>query len=159
MSLPRSVTKTKIKKGQMEVTFVDSVDRVNYTIQELIQRANSDVGTYLAKACNAAARAELPGVSKTRRVGTRIKVAAFQYWARPKEGDLQIGVKHDTWYGAAQELGEDGMPKIGIIRSTVSENINQIRDIQAQYLSSIADERAAEKLVEEAERMSETAND
>lgn len=146
-------------KNGYDLTFTDNVDRVNYTIQELIQRANKDVGTFLAKECNARARNELPVFKGGTRVGTLIKKAAFQYWARRKEGDLIIGIKHNTWYGVGQELGDDKMPKHGIMYETVRNNIQKIRDIQGQYLSAIDDENKAIALAEEAERMAETAED
>ena len=51
LSVPDSVMKMKKTKGAdgYELTFTSSVDRVNYTLKELITRANKDVGKYLVK--------------------------------------------------------------------------------------------------------------
>lgn len=161
MPIPKSVVKMKKTKGAdgYELTFVSSVDAVKYTMQELIQRANIDVGTFIAKTANAKARGTLPVYKRGTRVGTLIKKAAFQYWARKKEGDLQVGIKHDTWYGVNQELGTNGMKKHAILYTTVKDNIDKIREIQGQYLSAINDENEAKRLAEETENMSELPTD
>ena len=155
MPIPKSVTKMKMNKAKdgFDLTFVSNVDAVNYTIQELIRRANIDVGMYVAKTANARARSELPVYKRGTRVGTMIKKAAFQYWARKEENDLIVGIKHNTWYGVGQELGDDKMMKHGILYNTVKENSDQIREIQGQYLSAINDENEAVKLAEEAEHL------
>ena len=158
MPIPKSVTKMKTNKAKdgYDLTFVSNVDAVNYTIRELIRRANLDVGTFIAKTANARARAELPVYKQGTRVGTLIKKAAFQYWARKDENDLIVGIKHNTWYGVHQELGTNKMPKHGILYNTVKENIDKIREIQGQYLSAINDENQAKRLAEETENLGET---
>ena len=98
MSLPKSVVKFS-KNG---VTYTSSVDKASYLITELTRAALRDVGRYISRTANSAAM-KLPGMAKSKRV--RGKTSAFQYWVRKKEGDLQVGIKHDTWYGVAQELG------------------------------------------------------
>ena len=141
MSAPKSVVKMKKTKGSdgYELQFTSSVDRVNYTLRELIQGANKDVGKFLAVEMNAKARSLFRGVNKYSRgrIGTLYKVAAFQFWARKKEGDLLVGIKHDTWYGAKQELGEGGMPKHGVMYETVKENVDKIREIRKKAESTI----------------------
>ena len=72
-----------------------------------------------------------------------------QYWIRKRETDLQIGFKHDTWYGVLQELGTKNQPKRDILRGTVMENIDDIRRVQGQYLSAIEDENRALGLIDE----------
>ena len=158
MPIPKSVTKMKTNKAKdgYDLTFVSNVEAVNYTIRELIRRANLDVGTFIAKTANARARAELPVYKLGTRVGTLIKKAAFQYWARKDENDLIVGIKHTTWYGVHQELGTNKMPKHGILYNTVKENIDKIREIQGQYLSAIKDENQAKRLAEETENLGET---
>ena len=155
MSAPKSVVKMKKTKGSdgYELQFTSSVDRVNYTLQELIQGANKDVGKFLAVEMNAKARGLFRGVNKylRGRIGTLYKVAAFQFWARKKEGDLLVGIKHDTWYGTRQELGTDNMPKHGVMYETVKENIDKIREIQSQYLSALNNEADAVALTEKSE--------
>jgi hypothetical protein len=85
-----------------------------------------------------------------------------QTWVRKNEADLQIGfgnnkwnVTGDTWYGIQQELGTKNQPKRGILRDTVFENVNEIRNVQAQYLSAIDDERRALTLIDESEAFNE----
>ncbi len=169
MPLPPKVT--KYKNGNVE--FISSVDRVNYTLRELTRAALLEVGKYIAIKCNKEAR-KLRGFTKkaNRRVGSKLSKAAFQFWVRKQETDLLVGVKHDTWYGAAQELGgmtsggigsgKKGVsgvkgalpqirkqPKRGILRNTTYENIDKIREIEGKYLSAIEDENRALGLIDE----------
>lgn len=136
MSIPKSV----VKFSRNGVTYTSSVDRVQYTIQELTRAALRDVGRYVSRTCNSAAM-KLPGLKKSRRV--RGKSSAFQFWVRRKETDLQVGIKHGTWYGADQELGTKNQPKRGILRNSVYDNIAQIVTIESQYLSALESEAAA----------------
>jgi len=95
MPVPKSAI--KIKRDGVE--YISNVDRVNYLISELTRAALRDVGKLTNKRIRAKAR-KLRGLIKSKRVSN-----AFQYWVRKKECDLQIGVKHGTWYGEQQELG------------------------------------------------------
>lgn len=79
----------------------------------------------------------------------RGKTSAFTYWARKRETDLIVGIKHWAWYGVDQELGTSKQPKHGILRNTVYNNIDEIEKIEAQYLSAIEDERKARELINE----------
>ena len=142
MSLPRSVT--RVDRAGL-VTFTSNVDRVNYTINELCRAAMRDVAKVIRKKLILKLK-KLPGMKNNRRI-----YRSTQYWVRRREADLQIGFKHDAWYGVNQELGTKGMPKKGILRDTVFENISEIRRIQAQYLSAIDD---AERLINESEATS-----
>src|SRR5690606_2719921 len=87
----------------------------------------------------------LPGMRRNRRL-----YRSAQYWVRKWEPDLQIGFKHDAWYGARSELGTHGSPARGILRSTVYENIDEMRRIQSQYLSAITTDSAG-NLIDESE--------
>lgn len=136
MSVPKSVI--KFKKG--DVIYTSSVDRVQYTIRELTRAALRDVGKYVARVSNSAAM-QLPGLKKSKRV--RGRTSAFQYWARAKSCDLQVGIKHGTWYGEQQELGTKNQPKRGILRSSVYDHIPKIIEIESQYLSALEDEAEA----------------
>ena len=130
MALPKSVTKID-KDG---VKFISSVDRVNYTIEELTRAALRDSAKLIRKRLIEALK-QLPGMRRNRRI-----YRSTQYWVRRRETDLQIGFKHDSWYGAKSELGTSGQPARGILRDTVYNNIDEIRKIQSQYLSGISDE-------------------
>lgn len=136
MSVPRSVV--KFKKGTVEYT--SSVDFAKYAIQELTRAALRDVGRFVSRSSNSAAM-RLRGLKKSRRV--RGKTSAFQFWVRKQEPDLQVGIKHGTWYGVAQELGDSKMPKLGILRNTTYDNIPTIVEIESKYLSALESEAAA----------------
>ena len=148
MPMPKSVTKFSKKDG---VTFVSSVDRVNYTIDELTRAALKDVGRIMRLKLFAELKT-LPGMNKQIRKGGRINNST-QYWARPRDKDLQIGFKHDTWYGVHQELGTKNQPARHILRDTVYENIPLIVKIESQYLSALEDEARALSLIDESEEV------
>ncbi|CAM3678672.1 hypothetical protein GCM10009865_47600 [Aeromicrobium ponti] len=148
MPMPRSVTRVR-RNG---VEFTSNVDRVKYTIQELARAALKDVAKLIRRRILDKAR-KMPGMRKGKRIPN-----AFQYWVRKRESDLQIGVKHDTWYGVDQELGTNGQPARHIIRDTVYENIDQIRIIQGKYLSSIESENRARGLIDEEEEIGNEDN-
>ena len=144
MGVPKSIVKFD-KNG---IKYTSSVDRTQYTIRELTRAALRDVGRYISRMCNESAM-KLPGLAKSRR--TRGKTSAFQFWARKKETDLQVGIKHDTWYGVQQELGSKSQPKRGILRSTTYDNISKIVEIESQYLSALEDEAKALRMIESEE--------
>jgi len=144
MPMPKSVTKYSNKNG---VTFVSSVDQANYTIQELSRAALKDVAKVLRKKIIAKLK-NMPGMKRNKRLYN-----STQYWVRKKETDLQIGFKHNTWYGVLQELGGNNQPKRSILRDTVFESIDEIQKIEAQYLSTIEDELKAEALINEDEEV------
>lgn len=139
--MPRSVTKIN-RNG---VTFTSSVDKAQYTIDELTRAALRDSAKFIRREMLKELR-KLPGMRKSRRL-----YRSTQYWVRKRESDLQIGFKHDSWYGADSELGTSKQPARGILRSSVFNNIDQIRIIQGQYLSAIADENRARGLISEEE--------
>ena len=144
MALPKSVT--KIKRNGVE--FTSNVDRAQYTLQELCRAALRDTAKFLRKRLIQKYKA-LPGMKRSKRI-----YSSTQWWLRKKEGDLQIGHKHDTWYGVKSELGANGQPARNILRETVYENINEIRLIQGKYLSAIEDENRALGLIDESESKS-----
>jgi len=139
MALPRSVT-TITGSG---VEFTSSVDRVKYLLVELQRAALRDTAKLIRKRMIAKLR-KLPGMKRSKR-----PYSSTQYWIRRQETDLQIGFKHGTWYGVAQELGTSKQPARGILRGTVMENIDDIRRVQGKYLSTIEDENQALGLIDE----------
>lgn len=148
MAVPSTM---KFKKDGVE--FTSNVDRCCYTIQELTRAALRDVGRYVVRITTRKVRG-LGGLNRTRFVQKR-----FQFWVRKQEGDLVVGIHNvlkdknpgATWYGMDQELGLNGQPKRGFLKSSVYENINTIRDIEAQYLSAIEDEQRALALIDDEE--------
>jgi hypothetical protein len=144
MPLPKSV----IKINKNGVQYTSNVDRASYTIKELSRAALRDVARFIKYTIRQKFN-KLPGMRK--QTG-RFK-GAYQHWLRRIEGDLQIGIKANTWYGVDQELGSKNQPKRDILRSSVMENINQIRTIEGKYLSAIEDENKALGLINEREEI------
>lgn len=135
------------------VEFTSSVDRCCYTIRELTRAALRDVGRYVVRVTTRKVR-KLEGLGHTKYIQRR-----FQFWVRKQEGDLLVGIHNTlknknpgaTWYGMDQELGLNGQPKRGFLKESVYENIQTIREIEAQYLSAIEDENRALALIDEEE--------
>lgn len=141
MPMPPSVTRVN-RDG---VQYVSSVDKAQYTIQELTRAALRDSAKLIRRRMIDKLK-KLPGMHRSRRL-----YSGTQYWVRRQEADLQIGFKHDAWYNARSELGTHNQPARHILRGTVIENIDQIRLIQAQYLETVADENRARGLIDEGE--------
>lgn len=135
------------------VEIVSSVDKAQFTMHELIRAANRATGAHLRRRMLREVR-KMPGMRRNRRAGR-----AFQYWARRRETDLIIGSKHNTWYGADQELGNKNQPKRGIIRGTVMAEIDEIRKIQGQFISAIEDDNKARALIDEDNEGDNNEND
>ena len=139
MPVPKSAV--KIKKDGIE--FISNVERINYTLEELSRAALRDTAKLIRKRMLVKLR-KLRGMKKSRRLGR-----STQYWVRRRETDLLIGFKHDSWYGAHNELGDRNQPARHILRDTVLENLADIQRIQGQYLSAIEDENRALGLIDE----------
>lgn len=135
MSVPKSVVKFD-KNG---IKYVSNVDYCQYTIRELTRGALRDVGKFVARKCNENAFKLWKGLRQKGRMSNRIKgkSSAFQFWVRSRECDLQVGIKHKTWYGVEQELGTSGIPKKAILRTAVERNIPTIIEIESKYLESL----------------------
>ena len=148
MGLPPSVTKIS-KNG---VTFTESVDRANYLITELTRAAMKDVARYVLRIVRANVRGINAQTKKMRYAPLR-----YQYWVRKKECDLQLGIENtargaeSAWWADQAELGTGNQPKRGFLRAAVYDNIQMIRQIEAQYLSAIEDELNAASMVDEEE--------
>lgn len=151
MSVPKSVTKFD-KNG---VKFVSNVDYCQYTIQELTRAALKDVGNYVCRKCNTNAFKLWKGLRHNGKMANRIKGkgSAFQYWVRSKSCDLQVGIKHKTWYGVNQELGTSKMPKKAILRTNVENSIPTIVEIESKYLPWVEDQAEALRVIDENEQI------
>lgn len=139
MSVPRSVTRIN-RDG---VKFTSNVDRTKYLLKELQRAALRDTGKLIRKRMLAKLK-KLPGMKRAKRPYT-----STQFWIRKQETDMQIGFKHDTWYGVLQELGTKNQPKREILRGTVMENLDDIQRVQGKYLSAIESENMALGLIDE----------
>lgn len=145
MPIPSSI---KITKNGVEYT--SNCDRANYTIKELTRAALKDVGKFLRKRMITKVKA-LRGLKRSKR-----GYNAFQYWVRKQETDLIVGIKHSTWYGVQQELGDSNQPKRAILRDTTYENIDDIMKIEGHYLSAIEEETEAMSLIDESEEVGDS---
>lgn len=139
MPMPKSVTKFSKKDG---VTFISSVDKVNYTIDELTRAALKDVGRYITRETRVKIR------KRTGRLARNT-----QYWVRKKDKDLQVGFKPGGFYGGFQELGTTNIPKIGALYNSVADNIATIVRIESKYLSALENEARALSLIDESEEI------
>ena len=141
MPIPPSVT--KITKDGIE--FTSSVDRVNYTIRELSRAALRDVGKLVCK------RFRQSFYSHFKRLSGRVGKFT-QYWVKHKYEDfpsLQVGFKPNAFYGGFQEFGSSTTPKLGLLSSSVQDNISDIIRIESQYLSALEDDASALALISE----------
>lgn len=136
MGVPKSVVKIN-KNG---VHFTSSVDKVSYTIHELTRAALRDSGKFIAKL----ARAKMKKVT-----GRAAKNLQYFVKSRQPTPSLEIGFKPKGFYGSFQELGTEKTPKLGILKSTVEQNIPMIIQMQSQYLSALEDEAKALSLLDE----------
>ena len=143
MPIPKSVTKVS-KDGN--VTYTQSVDRVNYTIRKLTRAALRDVGKYVCKQFRDSY------YSKFKKHKFRVGKAA-QYWVKHKQKDveLEVGIKPNGFYGGYQELGTSKQPKLALLTHAVQDNIAKIIEIESQYLSAVEDEAKALSLISEEE--------
>ncbi len=141
MPMPRSITRVN-RNG---VRFTSNVNRAEYTLTELTRAALRDIG----KVITFKAIAEVKKIAGGKLIVWNKKYKEFQYWNRQRETDLQVGIKHETWFGVDQELGLNGQPKRDILRKAVFENLQTIREIQAKYLKHIEDEMTAQRMIDE----------
>ena len=140
MAIPKSVTKIN-KEG---VTYIDNVERTQYTLRELTRAALRDVGKFICYTF----RQNYYTVFKRK----KYKVGRYtQYWVRKKECDLIVGLKPSAFYGGFQELGSSKTNRLGLLEKTVKQNISQIIEIESKYLSSLENEAEALALINEEE--------
>lgn len=158
MPVPKSVTKvykTGSKAGQVE--FTSSVDRVNYTIEELTKAALRDVGKVI-----------IPRVREATPKKTGLLSKSWQKWVKKSRSDghveLDLGVysaaqakkkgqkyahhAHLVLFGHQTADHKRFIPGNNFFYQVVADNISLIRDTEAQYLSAIEDEQTAIKLAE-----------
>ena len=149
MSLPKS----NMKINKNGVKFVSNIDAVQYTIAELSRAALRDVSRMLRYKIIGKIRG-LRGLKKGKRARN-----AIGYWLRKREGDLQIGLTHNTWYSVDQELGTKNQPTRKFLRDTVYENIPLITQIEGQYLSAINNTDNGASKIDEREARENSGSD
>lgn len=123
----RPSAKMKIKKDG-KVEFQSAVDFAKFKLYELCRQALYDSGKYVRTQTIKEIK-RLPGMSRHRRPykGVKFKMARF-------EDGMKVGLTHDAWYSARQELGDSGMRKKGLLRNTTFNSAGVIEQIMRQYL-------------------------
>lgn len=127
MALPKA---TKITRNGVE--FINNVDATQYTLKELIRAALRDCGKLF---CNRFRQAYYGAFRRKKG-----KVGRYtQYWVRSRQEipDLLVGIKPNAFYGGFQEFGSSKTTRLGLMTSTVQDNIDTMQQIQAQYLSAL----------------------
>lgn len=154
MSVPKSIIKIQ-RNGN--VKFISNVDAVQYTLKELTRGALRDVGKLMRSQYRRTFHLMLH-----RRSG--LAGAALQYWVRPKEADLQLGLWKDPskkpakgFWGGFYEIGNSqyNIPKMNIMETTVERNISKIIEIEEKYLGELSKEKPNLSGLNEGEYMNE----
>ncbi|MBP1992546.1 hypothetical protein [Paenibacillus eucommiae] len=136
MAMPRTV---RVRRNGVE--FISNIDRTQYTLKQLQMAGLREVGKMIRKRVMQQAKLQV-GMKRSKRI-----MRSFQYWARKRETDLIVGIKHNTWYGFEQELGTHGQRKKAILMNAVFSNIDDIRRIMGIYIESIENENRAAGLI------------
>lgn len=144
----------RIKKGQVEVEYVDRSELVNKSMHDLISLALYDIGNYMRKQMTLTLFENHPSLRGTGKIWY-----TFQQWNRKKENDLQVGTGkwkysytgegQGKWYSERQEVGSPGkvrggkyatMKREGIITDTVMSNTDQIKKFTEAYLGKLSED-------------------
>lgn len=153
MPIPKSVVKVK-KDG---VEYISNVERTQYTIKELCRAALRDVAKLLRKRIKNAAPKFTGNLRKN--IGTWVR--------KSKEGlpYLQVGIYdkkrahkkglHYAFYAMYFELGSSKVKAKPFFKPTVLSLIDEIKKIQAQYLSAINKKGILERLFNEGEEIAD----
>lgn len=143
MPIPKSVV--KIKKDGVE--YVSSVDRVNYTLKELIRAALRDVGKLIVRRTKQ--NMDLSGIRRFKGIMKK----NTQYWVRHKQRtpNLQVGYKPRGFYAGYFELGTSKHTRYDMLSNATKDHIDDIVRIESQYLSAMENEARALMLIDENE--------
>lgn len=139
MSAPKSVTKIN-KNG---VTYTSNVDACQYYIHELSRAALRDVGKFVRTKWREVYYSYFQRHSGDAGKAVNYNVIASKTTTAPR---VQVGLKSgkvDGFYAYFQEFGTSKQPRLGLLSSTVEDNIKQIVEIESQYLSALNDGEAS----------------
>lgn len=138
MPTPKSVTKID-KTGN--VTFISEVDKVEFQLFELTRAALRDVGKFVVKEWKMRYYQHFKKRTGKSMHAIKSKVFSSRNTIYPR---IEIGLPHsykgnpvDGFYAFFQEFGTSRTPKLGLLTHAVKDNIDTIRDIEAQYLEYI----------------------
>jgi len=154
MGMPKSVTKVS-KDG---VKFTSNVERFEYTIDELVKAALRDTAKLIRNR-----------MKKLVPVWSGVLKSNIATWVRKDKATgkvwLQAGVynratskkkgKTPVYHMHLLEFGTSKMDAQPYMKPATFDNINEIRTIQAKYLSAIEDDLMAESLIQEGEEIAE----
>lgn len=157
MSVPKSVV--KIKKDGVEYT--SNVDKCEYFIFELCRAALRDVGKFVKKRFRESYYSHFKRHTGAAGRATKYKVYSNKDTKYPR---IEIGLpagknKSKGFYGYFQEVGSSKQPRLGLLTNAVQDNVQQIVEIQSQYLSALEDEAKALALIDESEYESEAGEE
>lgn len=140
MTFPKSIVR-RSKNGS--VILKDDTLKAEFAMEELTRAALRDVGRLIHLRCIE----ELAKIAGRSLANSKRPKNAYQYWVRKLDMELQVGIKHDTWYGVDQEMGLEGQPKRDILRKTVISSLGDIEKIYAHFLGLIENETAAASVI------------
>lgn len=147
MSVPKSVVKIN-KNG---VQYTSNVDACEYYIHELSRAALRDVGKFVRTKWREVYYTYFKKHSGDGGKAVNYNVIASKSTQFPRvQVGLKIG-KVDGFYAYFQEFGTSKQPKLGLLTSTVEDNIPTIVEIESKYLSALDDEAKALGLIDESE--------
>lgn len=145
MSAPKSVTRIN-KNG---VTYTSNVDACQYYIHELNRAALRDVAKFVKRVFRDKYYSVFKKHSGDGGRSTSYVVKASKSTTAPR---VEIGLKtgkQDGFYAYFQELGTSRQPRLGLLQSSVEENIAKIVEIESKYLSGLNDEAQALSMIDE----------
>lgn len=147
MSVPKSVV--KVKKGNVEYT--SNVDAAQYYIFELNRAALRDVGKFVRAKFRESFYEHFKRNTGDAGRATSAVVLSYKDTKYPR---VEIGLKKSQLkgvYGYEQEFGTSGIPKLGLLRNAVEDNIPKIIEIESKYLSGLEDEATTLSMISEEE--------
>lgn len=113
------------KKGK--VTFEEKLEKCKQKIKEQPNKANNKIGSLI--------------VSEVRKVTPKLTGKmrkSLSYWARKKEGDLQVGFK--IWYAVPVILGSLGTKANNFFLEKVKEKIPAIKAMYDEVMKELEKE-------------------
>lgn len=150
MPAPKSVVKVKIKDGKTSVEYTSNVDAVNYYMFELSRRALNDVAKFIKvkfaenymKLHPSRSTITTAEGKKKSNVPNLKRQLYHKTWSskNTQYPRVQIGmnINENTGFNLLwQEIGSSKTRRQGILTNTVKDNVDQIVEIEAQYLSSL----------------------
>lgn len=124
-------------QGNGKIVFQSDLDAAQYFIYELTRAALRDVGKFVRKRWQEAYDSHF-----TKRTGKGRQATSYTVYSskKTKYPRLEIGLKAgrvDGFYAYFQEFGSENYERLELLKRTVRDNYDTIREIEAQYLTAI----------------------